>query len=77
MAQESRRICGARFWRLIRAGKRAKLFLHQLAERQVCDSESCPSRRLALAPLGKTPIERPEAKCCWWARDRAIRTCSP
>jgi uroporphyrin-III C-methyltransferase len=35
-------------------GEERKLLLHQLAQRQVCDSESCPSRRLALAPLGKT-----------------------
>ena len=34
-------------------GEERKLLLHQLAQRQVCDSESCPSRRLALAPLGK------------------------
>ena len=31
-----------------------KSLLHQLAQRQLCDSESCPSRHLALAPLGKT-----------------------
>lgn len=34
-------------------GEERKALLHQLAQRQVCDSESCPSRRLALAPLGK------------------------
>ncbi|HEY1985593.1 MAG TPA: siroheme synthase CysG [Terracidiphilus sp.] len=28
-----------------------KQLLHQLAQRQVCDSATCPSRRLALAPL--------------------------
>lgn len=28
-----------------------KALLHQLAQRQVCESESCPSRRIALAPL--------------------------
>ncbi len=33
-------------------GEERKALLHQLAQRQVCDSESCPSRRLALAPLG-------------------------
>jgi uroporphyrin-III C-methyltransferase/precorrin-2 dehydrogenase/sirohydrochlorin ferrochelatase len=38
-------------------GEERKLLLHQLAQRQVCDSESCPSRRLALAPLGKGPVE--------------------
>ena len=34
-------------------GEERKALLHQLAQRQVCDSDSCPSRRLALAPLGK------------------------
>jgi uroporphyrin-III C-methyltransferase len=34
-------------------GEERRTLLHQLAQRQVCDSESCPSRRLALAPLGK------------------------
>jgi uroporphyrin-III C-methyltransferase/precorrin-2 dehydrogenase/sirohydrochlorin ferrochelatase len=38
-------------------GEERKLLLHQLAQRQVCDSEACPSRRLALAPLGKTPAD--------------------
>lgn len=38
-------------------GDERKALLHQLAQRQVCDSESCPSRRLALAPLGKAPAE--------------------
>jgi len=38
-------------------GEERKALLHQLAQRQVCDSESCPSRRLALAPLGKAPDE--------------------
>src|SRR6516162_7096571 len=38
-------------------GEERKALLHQLAHRQVCDSESCPSRRLALAPLGKGPVE--------------------
>jgi uroporphyrin-III C-methyltransferase len=28
-----------------------------LAQRQICDSESCPTRRLALAPLGKVPVD--------------------
>jgi uroporphyrin-III C-methyltransferase/precorrin-2 dehydrogenase/sirohydrochlorin ferrochelatase len=34
-----------------------KALLHQLAQRQVCDSELCPTRRLAMAPLGKAPHE--------------------
>jgi uroporphyrin-III C-methyltransferase len=34
-------------------GEERKALLHHLAHRQVCDSESCPSRRLALAPLGQ------------------------
>ena len=38
-------------------GEERKALLHQLAQRQVCDSESCPSRRLALAPLGKAAAE--------------------
>jgi uroporphyrin-III C-methyltransferase len=38
-------------------GEERKALLHQLAERQVCDSESCPTRRLALAPLGKAADE--------------------
>jgi uroporphyrin-III C-methyltransferase/precorrin-2 dehydrogenase/sirohydrochlorin ferrochelatase len=36
-------------------GEERKSLLHQLATRQVCDSESCPTRRLAMAPLG-TPV---------------------
>jgi uroporphyrin-III C-methyltransferase / precorrin-2 dehydrogenase / sirohydrochlorin ferrochelatase len=28
-----------------------KALLHQLAQRQVCESESCPSRRMAVAPI--------------------------
>lgn len=32
-------------------GDGRKALLHQLAQRQVCESEACPSRRLALAPL--------------------------
>jgi len=38
-------------------GEERKALLHQLAHRQVCDSESCPTRRLALAPLGKVAVE--------------------
>jgi uroporphyrin-III C-methyltransferase / precorrin-2 dehydrogenase / sirohydrochlorin ferrochelatase len=38
-------------------GEERKALLHQLAQRQVCDSDSCPSRRLALAPLAKQPAE--------------------
>ena len=36
-------------------GEERKALLHQLAQRQVCDSESCPSRQLGLAPLDKGP----------------------
>ena len=32
-------------------GEARKALLHQLAQRRVCESESCPSRRMALAPL--------------------------
>lgn len=32
-------------------GEARKSLLHQLAQRQVCESESCPSRQLAHAPL--------------------------
>ena len=38
-------------------GEERKALLHQLAARQVCDSESCPTRKLAQAPLGKFPDE--------------------
>ena len=38
-------------------GEERKALLHQLAQRQVCDSESCATRRLALAPLGKAPAD--------------------
>jgi uroporphyrin-III C-methyltransferase / precorrin-2 dehydrogenase / sirohydrochlorin ferrochelatase len=38
-------------------GEERKALLHQLAQRQVCDSESCPTRQLALAPLAKAPVE--------------------
>ncbi len=38
-------------------GEERKALLHQLAQRQVCESESCPSRRLAFAPLDKLPAE--------------------
>ncbi len=30
-----------------------KALLHQLAQRQVCESKSCPSRQMALAPLDR------------------------
>jgi uroporphyrin-III C-methyltransferase / precorrin-2 dehydrogenase / sirohydrochlorin ferrochelatase len=33
------------------SGEARKSLLHQLAQRQVCASEDCPSRQLALAPL--------------------------
>jgi uroporphyrin-III C-methyltransferase/precorrin-2 dehydrogenase/sirohydrochlorin ferrochelatase len=32
-------------------GEARKILLHQLAQRPICDAASCPSRRLALAPL--------------------------
>jgi uroporphyrin-III C-methyltransferase/precorrin-2 dehydrogenase/sirohydrochlorin ferrochelatase len=32
-------------------GDHRKALLHQLAERQICDSEACPSRQLARTPL--------------------------
>jgi uroporphyrin-III C-methyltransferase / precorrin-2 dehydrogenase / sirohydrochlorin ferrochelatase len=32
-------------------GESRKLLLHQLAQRSLCEAASCPSRRLALAPL--------------------------
>ena len=38
-------------------GDERKALLHQLAQRQVCDAETCPTRRLALAPLGKAPAD--------------------
>jgi uroporphyrin-III C-methyltransferase/precorrin-2 dehydrogenase/sirohydrochlorin ferrochelatase len=38
-------------------GEERKALLHQLAQRQVCDSEWCPSRRMALAPLGTHSVE--------------------
>ena len=34
-------------------GEERKLLLHELAQRQLCESESCPSRQLARAPLGR------------------------
>ena len=34
------------------SGKARKLLLHRLAQRQVCESHSCPSRQMALAPRG-------------------------
>ena len=37
-----------------------KLLLHQLAQRPVCDSETCPSRLIALAPLEADEVEEPE-----------------
>jgi uroporphyrin-III C-methyltransferase/precorrin-2 dehydrogenase/sirohydrochlorin ferrochelatase len=35
-------------------GDARKKLLHQLAQRQVCDSASCPSRQMAMAPLNKS-----------------------
>lgn len=37
------------------AGDARKALLHQLAHRQVCESDSCPSRRMALAPPSNQP----------------------
>ena len=36
-------------------GEARRLLLHQLAQRHLCDSASCPSRRTALAPLSREP----------------------
>jgi uroporphyrin-III C-methyltransferase/precorrin-2 dehydrogenase/sirohydrochlorin ferrochelatase len=38
-------------------GEARRLLLHQLAERQVCESACCPSRRMALAPLNEKADE--------------------
>jgi uroporphyrin-III C-methyltransferase / precorrin-2 dehydrogenase / sirohydrochlorin ferrochelatase len=38
-----------------RSGEARKSLLHQLAQRSVCESASCPSRRMALAPLKEKP----------------------
>ncbi len=39
-------------------GEARKSLLHQLAQRQVCESDSCPSRLMAVAPLAQPePIE--------------------
>jgi uroporphyrin-III C-methyltransferase len=38
-------------------GDERKALLHQLAHRQVCDAEACPTRQLALAPLGKAAAD--------------------
>jgi uroporphyrin-III C-methyltransferase len=38
-------------------GEARRLLLHQLAQRPLCDSELCPSRQLARAPLDKQPTE--------------------
>lgn len=35
-------------------GEERKALLHQLASRQVCESATCPSRRMAYAPLSST-----------------------
>jgi len=36
-----------------------KALLHQLGQRQVCESDSCPSRQLARAPLSQVPPSNP------------------
>lgn len=38
-------------------GEERKLLLHQLAQRQVCASESCPSRQSARAPQGREGVK--------------------
>ena len=38
-------------------GEARKSLLHQLAQRQLCDSAACPSRRMALAPLAEQPAD--------------------
>ena len=38
-------------------GEARRLLLHQLAQRPLCDSEDCPSRQLARAPLDKQTAE--------------------
>jgi uroporphyrin-III C-methyltransferase/precorrin-2 dehydrogenase/sirohydrochlorin ferrochelatase len=38
-------------------GEARRLLLHQLAQRPLCDSELCPSRQLARAPLDKQTAE--------------------
>ncbi len=43
-------------------GEGRKLLLHQLAQRQVCESRSCPSRLLAVAPQAKQGSEHAEAE---------------
>jgi uroporphyrin-III C-methyltransferase len=35
-------------------GEERKALLHELAQRPVCESRSCPSRQMALAPLGES-----------------------
>jgi len=41
-------------------GEARKLLLHELAQRQVCESASCPSRQMALKPL-REPVVEPRA----------------
>jgi uroporphyrin-III C-methyltransferase len=43
-------------------GEARKLLLHQLAERQVCASATCPSRQMALAPGNKEQKEKQETR---------------
>ncbi|HEV2487217.1 MAG TPA: siroheme synthase, partial [Terracidiphilus sp.] len=43
-------------------GKGRKLLLHQLAQRKVCESSSCPSRLLAVAPQARHGSEDVEAE---------------
>ena len=44
MARDDLANCGARCWRRIRAAKSASLLLHELAQRQICDSPLCATR---------------------------------
>src|ERR1017187_7500580 len=43
-------------------GEDRKLLLHQLAQRQVCESRSCPSRLLAVAPQSRQGSEGAETE---------------
>ncbi len=50
-----------------------KALLHQLAERQVCESKSCPSRQIALAPLDRAQTNpyAPNPNPCLYDSQRA------
>jgi len=53
-----------------------RLLLHQLAQRPVCESASCPSRQIALAPIDKQNANS-RGKVHLVGAGPAIRTCSP